>query len=46
MLNTSVQIGPFDSNNGERAKVKVKVLLNLHGIVSVDSATVSLENRQ
>lgn len=35
------QIGPFQSTKGERAKLKVKVRLNLHGIVSVESATVS-----
>ncbi|KAM5579019.1 heat shock 70 kDa protein 14-like [Rosa sericea] len=33
-------IAPFQSNKSERAKVKVKALLNLHGIVSVDSATL------
>ncbi|KAI8019066.1 Heat shock 70 kDa protein 15 [Camellia lanceoleosa] len=33
-------IGPFQSTKGERAKVKVKVRLNLHGIVSIDSATL------
>ncbi|KAG9459291.1 hypothetical protein H6P81_003799 [Aristolochia fimbriata] len=33
-------IGPFQSGNGERAKVKVKVRLNLHGIVSIESATL------
>ncbi|XP_059645128.1 heat shock 70 kDa protein 15-like [Cornus florida] len=33
-------IGPFQSTNSERAKVKVKVRLNLHGIVSVESATL------
>ncbi|XP_042414310.1 heat shock 70 kDa protein 15-like [Zingiber officinale] len=33
-------IGQFQSSTGERAKVKVKVRLNLHGIVSVDSATL------
>jgi heat shock protein 4 len=38
-----LQIGPFQSTKSERAKVKVKVRLNLHGIVSVESATVSLE---
>lgn len=37
-----MQIGPFQSTKGERAKLKVKARLNLHGIVSVDSATVSL----
>lgn len=35
------QIGPFQSTKSERAKLKVKVRLNLHGIVSLDSATVS-----
>ncbi|KAK6914910.1 Heat shock protein 70 family [Dillenia turbinata] len=33
-------IGPFQSTTGERAKVKVKVRLNLHGIVSVESAVL------
>lgn len=36
------QIGPFQSTKSERAKVKVKVRLNMHGIVSIESATVSL----
>ncbi|KAL1559068.1 heat shock 70 kDa protein 14-like [Salvia divinorum] len=31
-------IGPFQSTNGEKAKLKVKVRLNLHGVVSVESA--------
>ncbi|XP_024980254.1 heat shock 70 kDa protein 15-like [Cynara cardunculus var. scolymus] len=31
-------IGPFQSSKGDRAKVKVKARLNLHGIVSVESA--------
>ncbi|KAL5975145.1 hypothetical protein ACLOJK_031824 [Asimina triloba] len=31
-------IGPFQSTKGERSKLKVKVRLNLHGIVSVESA--------
>jgi heat shock 70kDa protein 4 len=35
-----MQIGPFQSNKSEKAKLKVKVRLNIHGIVSVDSATV------
>ncbi|XP_058074803.1 heat shock 70 kDa protein 15-like [Magnolia sinica] len=35
---SSYTIGPFQSTKGERAKVKVKVRLNLHGIVSIDSA--------
>ncbi|XP_027167776.1 heat shock 70 kDa protein 15 [Coffea eugenioides] len=33
-------IGPFQATKGERAKLKVKVRLNLHGIVSVESATL------
>uniref|UniRef100_A0A7N0ZW23 Uncharacterized protein n=1 Tax=Kalanchoe fedtschenkoi TaxID=63787 RepID=A0A7N0ZW23_KALFE len=33
-------IGPFQSTKGEKAKVKVKLRLNLHGIVSVESATL------
>ncbi|KAL0354703.1 UNVERIFIED_CONTAM: Heat shock protein 14 [Sesamum radiatum] len=33
-------IGPFQSAKGERAKLKVKVRLNLHGIVSIESATL------
>ncbi|XP_010521527.1 PREDICTED: heat shock 70 kDa protein 15 [Tarenaya hassleriana] len=33
-------IGPFQSSKGERAKLKVKARLNLHGIVSVESATL------
>ncbi|CAM8957305.1 unnamed protein product [Rhodiola kirilowii] len=33
-------IGPFQSTKSDRARVKVKVRLNLHGIVSVESATL------
>ncbi|KAJ4950775.1 hypothetical protein NE237_027607 [Protea cynaroides] len=33
-------IGPFESTKGERAKLKVKARLNLHGIVSIESATL------
>ncbi|GAB4842165.1 hypothetical protein Ancab_012123 [Ancistrocladus abbreviatus] len=33
-------IGPFQSSKGERAKLKVKVRLNLHCIVAVESATL------
>ncbi|KAL7140085.1 hypothetical protein ABFS83_09G097400 [Erythranthe nasuta] len=33
-------IGPFQSTKSERAKLKVKVRLNLHGIVSIESATL------
>ncbi|KAJ1433931.1 Heat shock protein 70 family [Sesbania bispinosa] len=36
-------IGPFQSTKGEKAKVKVKARLNLHGIVSVESATLMEE---
>ncbi|TVU17170.1 hypothetical protein EJB05_33187 [Eragrostis curvula] len=31
-------IGPFQPSKGEKAKLKVKVRLNIHGIVTVDSA--------
>ncbi|KAD6794668.1 hypothetical protein E3N88_05564 [Mikania micrantha] len=31
-------IGPFQATKGDRAKVKVKVRMNLHGIVYVESA--------
>ncbi|GFY97025.1 heat shock protein 91 [Actinidia rufa] len=33
-------IGPFKPTKSERAKLKLKVRLNLHGIVSVESATM------
>ncbi|OEL17456.1 Heat shock 70 kDa protein 14 [Dichanthelium oligosanthes] len=33
-------IGPFQSSNGEKAKLKLKLRLNIHGIVSVESATM------
>ncbi|CAN6442203.1 unnamed protein product [Victoria cruziana] len=33
-------VGPFQSAKGERAKLKLKVRLNLHGIASVESATM------
>ncbi|KAK9269395.1 hypothetical protein L1049_001168 [Liquidambar formosana] len=33
-------IGPFHVSHNEKAKVKVKVHLNLHGIVTVESATL------
>ncbi|CAH1425469.1 unnamed protein product [Lactuca virosa] len=36
-------IGPFQTTKGERAKVKVKARLNLHGNVSVESAHVVIE---
>ncbi|KAL5697256.1 hypothetical protein ACHQM5_002278 [Ranunculus cassubicifolius] len=37
-------IGPFQSAKGERAKLKVKVKLNLHGIVAIESATLMEED--
>ncbi|KAI8529533.1 hypothetical protein RHMOL_Rhmol12G0232200 [Rhododendron molle] len=37
---SSYAIGPFQSTKSERAKVNVKVRLNLHGIVSIDAATL------
>ncbi|THU61161.1 hypothetical protein C4D60_Mb07t20370 [Musa balbisiana] len=33
-------IGPFQTSKDERAKLKVKVWLNLHGIVSIEPATM------
>ncbi|KAI6691177.1 hypothetical protein NL676_028005 [Syzygium grande] len=39
---SSYTIGPFQCAKSERAKLKVKVRLNLHGIVSIESATVSI----
>ncbi|CAN6349870.1 unnamed protein product [Urochloa humidicola] len=33
-------IGPFQPSKGEKAKLKVKVRLNIHGIVTVDAATM------
>ncbi|MCO5578136.1 hypothetical protein L7F22_031974 [Adiantum nelumboides] len=38
-LNT-FSIGPFKPTKAEKAKIKVKIRLNLHGIVSVESATM------
>ncbi|KAF8027546.1 hypothetical protein BT93_E0450 [Corymbia citriodora subsp. variegata] len=37
---SSYTIGPFQCAKSERAKLKVKVRLNLHGIVSIESATL------
>ncbi|KAH9331100.1 hypothetical protein KI387_003208 [Taxus chinensis] len=37
---SSYTIGPFQTPNGERAKIKVKVQLDKHGVVSVASATM------
>lgn len=33
-------IGPFQPTKAEKSKIKVKILLNLHGIVSIESATM------
>ncbi|CAL4895421.1 unnamed protein product [Urochloa decumbens] len=33
-------IGPFQHSKGEKAKLKVKVRLNIHGVVTIDSATM------
>nr|KJB22069.1 hypothetical protein B456_004G027900 [Gossypium raimondii] len=38
------EIGPFQASNSERARVKVKVQLNLHGIVNVESAMLIEEH--
>lgn len=43
IMNLVGQIGPFQSGKGGIVKLKVKVRMNLHGIVSVESATVSHE---
>ncbi|KAJ3692050.1 hypothetical protein LUZ60_012400 [Juncus effusus] len=37
---SSYTIGPFQTKNGEKAKVQVRARLDLHGIVSIDSATL------
>uniref|UniRef100_A0A803LNB5 Uncharacterized protein n=1 Tax=Chenopodium quinoa TaxID=63459 RepID=A0A803LNB5_CHEQI len=37
---SSYTIGPIQSTNGDRAKLKVRVRLNLHGIVAIESATL------
>eukprot|EP00252_Welwitschia_mirabilis_P000602 TRINITY_DN1057_c0_g1_i1.p1 TRINITY_DN1057_c0_g1~~TRINITY_DN1057_c0_g1_i1.p1 ORF type:complete len:856 (+),score=209.88 TRINITY_DN1057_c0_g1_i1:441-3008(+) len=39
-LISSYQIGPFQSPNGEKVKLKVNIRLDKHGIVSVESATM------
>ncbi|XP_047973315.1 heat shock 70 kDa protein 15-like [Salvia hispanica] len=39
-------IGPFQSTNGQKAKLEVTVCLNLHGIVSVESATLLEEDEE
>ncbi|TXG47047.1 hypothetical protein EZV62_026341 [Acer yangbiense] len=43
-LEWSMVIGPFPSSFGEKAKVKVRVQLNLHGIVNVQSASLISES--
>ncbi|KAG8053155.1 hypothetical protein GUJ93_ZPchr0001g30913 [Zizania palustris] len=42
---SSYTIGPFHPSKGEKAKLKVKVRLNIHGIVSVESA-IMLEEEE
>ncbi|XP_066361911.1 heat shock 70 kDa protein 15-like [Miscanthus floridulus] len=37
-------IGPFQTSKGEKAKLKVKVRLNIHGTVTVDSAMMLEED--
>jgi len=37
---SSYMIGPFQTSKGEKAKLKVRVQLDKHGIVFVDSATM------
>lgn len=40
-LFTTSQIGPLHGSQGSKKRVKVRVQLNLHGIFSIESATVS-----
>ncbi|XP_044478180.1 heat shock 70 kDa protein 16-like isoform X1 [Mangifera indica] len=37
---SSCMIGPFQTSHNETAKVKVKVLLDLHGVVNIQSASL------
>lgn len=37
----STQIGPFQASHGDESKVKVRFRINLHGIITIDSASVS-----
>ncbi|KAJ7299180.1 hypothetical protein O6H91_Y285900 [Diphasiastrum complanatum] len=37
---SSFSIGPFTPTKSDRGKLKIKIQLNLHGIVSVESATL------
>lgn len=39
-LISSYMIGPFQTSKGEKVKLKVRVQLDRHGIVSIDSATM------
>lgn len=39
-------VGPFQSTKSERSKLKVKVKLNLHGIVAIESATLMEEEAE
>ncbi|CAI9773628.1 unnamed protein product [Fraxinus pennsylvanica] len=38
-------IGPFQSTKGEQTKLKVKICLNLYGIISLESATLLEEEK-
>ncbi|KAK4751600.1 hypothetical protein SAY87_005082 [Trapa incisa] len=40
----SFMIGPLKGSPGKKTKVKVRIQLDLHGIVSVDSATLAEDN--
>lgn len=35
-------MGPFRVSHSEKMRVKIKVLLDLHGMVTIDSASVSI----
>ncbi|KAJ0966157.1 hypothetical protein J5N97_027295 [Dioscorea zingiberensis] len=37
---SSFMIGPFQASHGERSKVKVRFRINLHGIITIDSASL------
>lgn len=39
-----VQIGPFPGSINENTRIKVKVQLNLHGIVAIESAMVNMNS--
>ncbi|KAL3627510.1 hypothetical protein CASFOL_028873 [Castilleja foliolosa] len=41
---SSFKIGPYRVSHVEKTKIKLKVLLNLHGIVSIESASLIDEN--